>query len=260
MDERVFRAKVGQPIPIWDRNHRLPIEGNVSSACADDGTVFSINSIFMDVSDQPFSSRQWTVAAVLMFVFGATALLFLALLPFLLGRFLEDVRNNSLWILFNMIFSVGFGAFVFRFGRDEFFSLTRRTIRFHRKDRKIFLIRRRRFFSKPGDGDVCWEIPWDNRVIFCIHRGENMIVDFYHIRGYEVDELGNVIRAFAIGRCWTGAEELPLLLAQWNFYCTYMAEGPQSLPPPMLYLSEKENATECFLHSMYDCGRNSSAA
>jgi len=62
MDERVFPQKRGHPIPEWNMNHRLPHDMKVGPLCADDGTVFRINSKYMDVCDQPFCSRQWAVA------------------------------------------------------------------------------------------------------------------------------------------------------------------------------------------------------
>ncbi|MET2989076.1 DUF6708 domain-containing protein, partial [Herbaspirillum seropedicae] len=76
----------------------------------------------------------------------------------------------------------------------------------------------------------------------------------YHIRHYEVDEDGNVVRAFSIGRKWEGQECLDGLLSQWNYWCWYMNHGPEELPKPLLFFKEKEDMLESFLFCMYDFG------
>ncbi|MEC5161729.1 DUF6708 domain-containing protein [Janthinobacterium sp. CG_S6] len=149
---------------------------------------------------------------------------------------------------------VGFSYVAFKFGRDEFFSLKRRPIRFNRKEQKIHTIRRRRFFAKPGEGDVTWEVPWNAQSIFCMHRSDKATDDSYHIRHYSVDEQGNVVRAFALGRQWEGKRNLEGLLSQWNYWCEYMNKGPADLPSPPLFFSERENMRESLLFCMYEMG------
>ncbi len=78
MDERVFRYKIGHPIPEWDKKHRLPIDEPVGPECQDTSTTFRINSTYMDVTDQPFRDRQWQSGAVLIACFGALSFLWLA--------------------------------------------------------------------------------------------------------------------------------------------------------------------------------------
>jgi hypothetical protein len=221
--------------------------------CADDGTVFRINSAFMDVSDQPFCSRQWTVAAVLVAVSAAVVGVVFASIPFVEHQFSpEELTDTVLWLAFSISMIVGFSYLAFWTGRDEFFSLTRRTIRFHRYERKIYLVRRRRFFAKQGEGDICWEIPWSDKTFFCIHKGKKFGLNNYQIMGYQLDDAGCVERAFAIGKDWLEDLGLEYLLAQWNYYRTYMEEGPEAIPAPMVYLAEKENIRESFLHCVYE--------
>ncbi|WP_028102840.1 DUF6708 domain-containing protein [Pseudoduganella violaceinigra] len=253
MDERIFPSKCGQPIPEWDGKHRLRIEGKVGPVIADDGTIFRINSNYMDVSDEPFGARQWIGAAA--FVSFATAIvgLFFSMLPFLDNRLgPQHIAGSLTFLAVTVPMTLGFGYLTVFLGRDEFFSLTRRTIRFHRKEKKIFLIRRRRFFAKPGEGDICWEVPWSERTIFCVHKGKKTGFNNYQIMGYVLDDKVLVERAFAIGKDWLGDLGLEYLLAQWNYYCTYMNDGPAALPSPMLYLSEDEDIRESFLHCVYE--------
>lgn len=61
MDERVFLAEVGDAVPPWDAKHRLPISGAAGPEIADSGTIFRVNSTYMDVSHQPHVIRLWHV-------------------------------------------------------------------------------------------------------------------------------------------------------------------------------------------------------
>ncbi len=161
--------------------------------------------------------------------------------------------------LFLFISIAGFSYAAYRSGRDEFFALKRRPIRFNRKEQKIYTIRRRRFFAKPDEGDVTWEVPWNAESIFCIHKGVGALDEPYHIRHYTVDADGNVLRAFAIGREWNGKENLQGLLSQWNYWCEYMNHGPADLPLPALFFSERESVRESFLFCMYEMGFTASS-
>ncbi|MCI1015575.1 hypothetical protein HWE04_17075 [Herbaspirillum sp. C7C2] len=257
MDERTFQFKAGKPIPIWDLNHRLPIDRAVGPECKDTGTIFRINSSFMDATDQPYKDRQWQAGGVTTACIGVLAILYLAGIIML-----DDIKSSTTYLVTNFLIMTGsifgFSYCILKFGRDEFFSLKRRPIRFNRKEKKIYAIRRRRFFSKPGQGDITWEVPWDENAIFCIHRGFSNNSPVYHIRHYEVDEDGNVLRAFAIGRKWEEQENLQGLLSQWNYWCWYMNHGPAELPKPPLFFSERESMRESFLFCLYDFGTQAS--
>ncbi|AMP03479.1 DUF6708 domain-containing protein [Collimonas pratensis] len=255
MDERVFLYKAGLPIPDWDLNHRLPIDKPVGPECKDTSTIFRLNSTYMDVTDQPYRDRQWQAGGVLLACLGVA-----------LGFWMEyetRVIFSKSGGLFGDLFCLGmvliFGYVAFKFGRDEFFSLRRRPIRFNREQKKIYAIRRRRFFAKSGEGDVTLEVPWSEKSIFCIHRGSGNNRNCYHIRHYAVDNSGNVVQAFAIGREWEGRANLEGLLSQWNYWCWYMNQGPADLPKPPLFFSEHENMRESFLFCMYDFGTRASA-
>jgi hypothetical protein len=82
----------------------------------------------------------------------------------------------------------------------------------------------------------------------------------FHIRHYQVDLDGNVIRAFAIGRKWEEEDGLADLLSQWNYWCWYMDHGPVDLPKPLLFFKEKENILESFLFCLYCFGMRASSA
>lgn len=258
MDERIFSYKAGQPIPEWDLRHRLPIRRPVGPECKDTGTIFRINSTYMDVTDQPYMSKQMLAGGVLVACVALVGVLRFAVLV------LTDVSRAGfslvdifmLLVLFCAI--SGFAYVVFRFGRDEFFSLKRRPIRFNRKEQTIYTIRRRRFFAKQGEGDVTWEVPWNAQSIFCIHRSDKASDDAYHIRHYTIDEQGNVVRAFAIGRQWEGRKNVQSLLSQWNYWCEYMNQGPADLPKPVLFFSEHEDTRESLLFCMYEMGFDAS--
>jgi len=259
MDERVFPYKAGQPIPKWDLMHRLPINRPVSSECKDSSTIFRINSTYMDVTDQPFRDRQWQAGGVLIAAFMSAS--FIWFLSFMIMNPASRVEVMVVALHCLVVAAiVSFAHTAFKYGRDEFFSLKRRPIRFNRKVQKIYAIRRRRFFAKSGQGDVTWEVPWDENAIFCIHRGTAHHRQTYHIRCYEVDESGNVMRAFAIGRTWDGVECMEDLLSQWNYWCWYMNLGPADLPKPLLFFKESESMLESFLFCMYEFGMRATAA
>ena len=250
MDERVFASAVGMPVPEWDLRHRLPIDRPVGPEVRDTGTIFRINSTFMDVTDQPYQSRQnlgaFTFAlACIVLIEGAVATM----------MWTTTSPAPDIITLFVIAIICGFMAWfarlAFRFGRDEFFALKRRPIRFNRGRQTIQAVRRRRFLAKPGEGDETWEAAWDAESIFCVHANHRQGVLNYHIRHYVVDAQGNVLRAFSIGREWYGNANLPGLLSQWNYWCEYMNHGPENLPKPPLYFSECETAEETFLFCLY---------
>ncbi len=258
MDERVFLFKKNQPVPSWDLLHRLPIRAPVGPECKDTATIFRINSSFMDITDQPYMYRQMQAGGVLVTFFAACAFIWVAFFLISLERDYMTVGLFAAWILTILAIS----AFVYlsiKFGRDEFFSLKRRPIRFNRKEQKIYAIRRRRFFAKAGEGDVTWEVPWNEQAIFCIHKNDNAADNAYHIRHYAVDANGNVLRAFALGRQWEGTENVQGLLSQWNYWCEYMNQGPGNLPHPPLFFSEHEDARESFLFCLYGMGFQASS-
>ncbi len=253
MDERFFLPKIGQPIPDWDWRHRLPTSSAVGPECYEFPTTYRINSTFMDVSDQPNMIRQWGAFAGAAIVFGMLGMIYDGSLPFLDPHPIPMARLLS-WLVVPVAGFLSLSWALFRTQRDEYFALTRRPIRFNRKTRTIYAIRRRRFFAPRGMGDITWEAPWNSDAIFCIHKGVTMDGPTYHIRRYTLDENGNVLRAFAIGREWIGNRSLAALLAQWNYWCLYMNRGPQDLPPPSLYLSENEDLRESFLYCLYGFG------
>ncbi|ALU90580.1 hypothetical protein Hrubri_3420 [Herbaspirillum rubrisubalbicans M1] len=259
MDERVFSYKAGSQIPAWDLRHRLSIHEPVSPECKDTGTLFRLNSTYMDVTDQPHRDRQWHAAGVLTSCIGVIAPLWL------IGYTLihpprEFVLSLGIAYFVLMGGSAIFAYLTFKYGRDEFFSLKRRPIRFNRKEKKVYAIRHRRFLAKPDQGDFTWEIAWDEKAIFCIHRRMVNNRPAYHIRHYEVDEHGNIIRAFAIGRTWEGNENLQSLLSQWNYWCWYMNRGPAELPKPPLFYKERETMLESFLFCLYEFAPYASVA
>ncbi len=259
MDERIFPLEIGQPIPEWNLKHRLPIDKPVSPECKDTGTIFRINSTYMDVTDQPFKDRQWQATGVLLSVLISGILLAGLVKITLLPSLTMDVPTFFIYFI-GVASIISFCHKAFKYGRDEFFSLSRRPIRFNRKEKKIYAIRRRRFFAKPGQGDITWEIPWNEKAIFCIHKGYFHHSPYYHIRHYEVDENDNVIRAFSIGRKWEEKENLQGLLSQWNYWCWFMNHGPEKLPKPPLFFSERENIQESFLFCLYSVGLRASPA
>lgn len=253
MDERIFLYKAGQPIPEWDLRHRLPVDKPVGPECKDTATIFRINSTYMDVTDQPYMYKQMLAGGVLVACLAVVGFSFLTALVLMHPQPEVSVGVIFVWLVLCSAIS-SFAYVAFRTGRDEFFSLKRRPIRFNRKEQKIYTIRRRRFFAKSGEGDVTWEVPWNAQSIFCIHRSDKASDDAYHIRHYTVDEQGNVIRAFAIGRQWEGRKNVQGLLSQWNYWCEYMNEGPVELPLPALFFSEHESIVESWQFCMYEMG------
>lgn len=257
MDERAFPYKVGIPIPEWDARHRLPIDAPVGPECKDTATIFRINSTYIDVSDQPFMRRQMLVGGILSACVGLVsssyATIFAYTHPF-------DKIDGTTILLWGMLLSgiLGFSYAAFRFGRDEFFSLRIRPIRFNRREKKIYAIRRRRFSASIGEGDITWEVPWNSESIFCIHRDTRSLDESYHIRHYTLDDDGNVLRCFAIGREWIGTENIEGLLSQWNYWCEYMNKGPATLPKPPLFFRKYEDFHESFYFCMYQFGFNES--
>nr|WP_315258883.1 DUF6708 domain-containing protein [uncultured Duganella sp.] len=255
MDERVFRIKIGQPIPDWDAKHRLPINGCVGPECKDSATVHKINSVYMDVSEQPHMMRQWLAGGTFTAALASGAF-FTYFVFFVYASWSQDWGFSLIFLIFEVgAAAIGFGYVCVKFGRDEVFSLTRRPIRFHRSARKIFAIRRRRFFSSRELGDLTVEVPWNEDAVFCVHRGKQNTdhADSYHIRYYQLDFDGKVLNGFALGREWDGLDGMNDLLCQWNYWCWYMNQGPADLPKPLLFLTERENFLVVFV--LYVRGR-----
>jgi hypothetical protein len=207
----------------------------------------------MDVADQPYRYRQMLTGVVIVALLAAAAFTYVAHYVVSHPKAVVSAGVVLVWLL--LFFAVtGFSYIAYRAGRDEFLALKRRPIRFNRIEQKIYTIRRRRFFAKRDQGDVTWEVPWNADSIFCIHKSKKASDDAYHIRHYEVDAQGNVVRAFAIGRQWEGPEEVEGLLSQWNYWCEYMNHGPADLPPPSLFFGERESRRDSFLFCTYGLG------
>jgi hypothetical protein len=250
MDERVMKNCVGKPIPGWDLAHRLAIDLSAGPYIQDFGSTFNMNCCFMDVIEPSFLEKQWFVTGVV-FAFAC-----IGIGPYI--YWLTNIRypyaGDTLGDIFALCVSLGFASIVWKLGRGLFFGLRHRPIRFHRETRKLYAIRSRRFFSKPGEGDVVWEAPWTDDSIFCLHRESTSFGTVFHIRHYAVDDRGNVTRVFSIGREWTGKLQVEMALAQWNYWCAFMNDGPGHLPKPMLFHTQHETPRESFLFSMYGFG------
>ena len=240
MDERVMKKCVGGPVPQWDMNHRLSIKKPAGPEVKDLGTVFCVNSTFMDVAEPSLFDKQWAIMGVVIaFCFSCG------------GPYIYYFTHANGCIALAIVYL--FGSIVWRLGGGLFFGLRYKPIRFHREARKLYATRTRRFFSKPGEGDVVWEAPWAEESIFCLHREPTPYGTKFHIRHYTVDDNGNVTRTFSIGREWDSSQ-IRLVLAQWNYWCKYMNNGPSGLPKPMLFLPRKETPRESFLFSLYNFG------
>lgn len=249
MDERLMKKCLGQPVPEWDLAHRLPVNRVVGPDMWDTGTIFRVNLAYMDATEPSFLEKQWFTTGVLL------AFLCMGIGPYVYnfthangssGDFIMDCLSLAAIAIF--------GTIVWKLGRGLFFGLLYRPIRFHRETRKLYAIRARRFFAKSDEGDVVWEAPWTSESFFCLHKEVTQFNTVYHIRHYTVDDKGNVTRVFSIGREWVGAVEVELALAQWNYWCKYMNDGPSGLPKPMLFHTENETPRESFLFSLYGVG------
>jgi len=251
MDERVMTKCIGKPVPEWDLAHRLPTDRSVGPDVQDFGSTFSINSTFMDVIEPSFLEKQWFVTGVVV------AFACIGIGPYIYFLTHSDPAPAFWMFVFNFIALVPvalFGSIVWKLGRGLFFGLRHRPIRFHREARKLYAIRARRFFARAGEGDVVWEAPWTEDSIFCLHREITSFGTIFHIRHYTVDDHGNVTRVFSIGREWTGRLQVEMALAQWNYWRAYMNDGPNGLPKPMLFHTQRETLRESFLFSMYSFG------
>ncbi|MBY4750768.1 hypothetical protein K6W17_01800 [Burkholderia dolosa] len=255
MDERLMKKCVGKPIPDWDMAHRLHIDQPVGPDVQDFGTIFRINSTHMDVIEPSFLEKQWTAAAIPIAIAG----IFIGPYLYWLTEIRYPYSGSSVGDFFALLISLTFAVIAWKFGQGLFFGLRRRPIRFHRGQRKLFAIRKRRYFAKAGEGDIVWEVPWSKDSIFCLHREMSTFGELFHIRHYTVDDRGNVTRVFSIGREWMPAAEVEMALAQWNYWCKYMNDGPNGLPKPMLFHTEHETARESFLFSLYGVGMQAPA-
>ncbi|WP_322084505.1 DUF6708 domain-containing protein [Burkholderia sp. BCC1972] len=249
MDERVMTQCVGKPVPEWDMAHRLSVIRSMGPDVQDFGSTFGINSIYMDVIEPSFLEKQWFATGVVL------AFLCMGLGPYIYA--VTHANGSSGDFVLNCLAVAAiaiFGTIVWKLGRGLFFGLRYRPIRLHREARKLYAMRTRRFFARPGEGDVVWEVPWTEESIFCLHREDTSFGTVFHIRHYSVDERGNVTRVFSIGREWTGKREVEMALAQWNYWCAYMNDGPNGLPKPMLFHTQRETLRESFLFSLYGFG------
>ena len=250
MDERLMKKCIGAPIPEWDLAHRLHIRKPAGPEIKDFGAIYSVNSTFMDAIEPSFLEKQWVIIAVV--IAFVTALYG----PYMYRYTHADNAPESMLLMADflaLLFVIIFGGIAWKLGRGLFFGLRYQPIRFHRETRKLYAIRARRFFAKPGEGDIVWEAPWTDESIFCLHREVTAFGTVFHIRHYAVDDHGNVTRVFSIGREWT-ASQIRLALAQWNYWCKYMSDGPNGLPKPMLFHTQHETPRESFLFSLYSFG------
>ncbi len=250
MDERLMKKCIGFPVPEWDLAHRLSINRPAGPDIQDFGSIFSINSTFMDVIEPSLLEKQWFMTGV------AVAFCAIGIGPYIywLTNIKYPYAGGLIGNIVAALISIFFGLIVWQSGRGLFFGLRYRPIRFHRESRKLYAIRTRRFSAKQGEGDVVWEAPWTDDSIFCLHREDSPFGTVYHIRHYTVDEQRNVTQVFSIGREWSGKIQVKMALAQWNYWCKYMDSGPNGLPKPMLFHTQHETPREAFLFSLYSFG------
>ena len=254
MDERLMTKCIGAPIPKWDLAHRLYVDRPAGPEIKDFGTIFEINSTFMDLIEPSFLNKQWLIQAVV-----------IAFLAIGIGPYIYVVThsrpNPAFWgFMFDCVAALPvalFGTVVWKLGLGPFFGLRFLPVRFHREARKLYAIRARRYSAKAGEGDIVWEAPWTEESIFCLHREQTPYGTVFHIRHYTVDDQGKVTRVFSIGCEWTSGQ-IRAALAQWNYWCKYMNDGPNGLPLPMLFQTRHETPRESFLFSLYDFGLNAS--
>ncbi|MFM0649856.1 hypothetical protein PQR14_36540 [Paraburkholderia bryophila] len=253
MDERLMKKCVGAPIPEWDLAHRLSVSQPVGPEIKDLGTIFCSNSIFMDVIEPSLLDKQWVIMAVVI------SFVAIGIGPYIYYFTHSDGSSGDFIMNCIALLAVAlFGTLVWRLGRGLFFGLRYEPVRFHRETLKLYAIRSRRFFAKAAEGDIVWEAPWTDDSIFCLHREDTPYGTVFHIRHYTVDNHGNVTRAFSIGREWVGETQVRLALAQWNYWCKYMNDGPYDLPLPMLFHTRHETPRESFLFSLYGFGMSAS--
>jgi hypothetical protein len=156
MDEQISLLKLGKKIPAWDLQHRLPLHMPVGPICKDTATIFRINSIFMDVTDQQYMNYQMAAGGVLAACLSVS-LIFRLTIKIL--QKLPDEFTMSLFFLFLVIFiNISIFSFIaFKFGKHQFFSITRRPIRFNRKEKTIYAIHGRRFFPALREEMQSWK-------------------------------------------------------------------------------------------------------
>lgn len=248
MDDRIHCAKIGKPIPDWDKKHRLPVSGWVGPDCKDSATTFRINSTFMEVTEQSHMVRQWFAGGVLVAAFMVTGMAILMIAVLNLLSLKGWPMAGVLSLIVPVVGVLGFGTVLIRFGTKEFFAREKYPVRFNRKDQKVYAIVRG---PKIRGSCPVVEMEWSESSFFCVHHAAQD-GDHYWIRYYEVDPSGMVQRTVAIGRDWEGIDGLEDLIAQWNYWCWYMNRGPVGLPKPCLYLPEKESLLESFLYCLYE--------
>jgi len=254
-----MRCQAGVAIPEWDWHHRLPTGRFVGPVCGDKITTLRINSVFLDVTDQPHLQRHDLTFIVFLLLPLITCAIFSS---YLLLFVIEPITfKSAIFDVAVTTISLAFSGFIYwRYVRRELFTLALRPVRFNRKNQRIYAMRERCRRGQEQYGDVVYEVPWRAKnVHFCIHRSKDANETLYHIRCYHVDEQNRIIFAFSIGREWHFSS-MSDLLAQWNYWCWYMNKGPAQLPPPTLFLSERETLTETYLTCMFQWGFNTSAA
>ena len=259
IDERMLGVKIGKPIPEWDLRHRLPTGGSVGPERKDSVTTFRINSSFMEVTEQPHMNRQLFGVGVLI-AFGGALVFGIFFLMALSRAVFQGARADLIvLVVFLAVSAMWFTFLTLRFGRLEFFARTRFPVRFNRRTQTVYALKRRSKgvldFRKECELAEC---KWDSVATFCIHREQDIPADHYSIRCYQLDENENVTGAFSIGRDWDGKEGLQELLAQWNYWCCYMNDGPAAVPKPVLFLPTKETPHESFLYCVYAVDFNAS--
>lgn len=254
VDERFMKSCIGNPVPEVDMARRLPIDRPVGPDIYDTGTVFAINSTYMDVTEPSLMEKHWFITGIVIGIAG------MSVGPYIYMLAHTGPRDPEGWVMASnclaLIALVGFGRLTWKVASGLISGLRHRPIRFHRTERKLYAIRKRRFFAKPGEGDVVWEAPWTKDSIFCLHRERSTFGNVFHIRHYTTDEQGKVTRVFSIGREWMSEGEVEMLLGQWNYWCKYMNDGPRDLPKPMLFHTQNETPRESFLYSLYGIGLN----
>ncbi|MHA7680551.1 DUF6708 domain-containing protein [Cupriavidus sp. PET2-C1] len=247
-DERTpfYFRQTGKPLGAWELQHRVYIDKPASEDVLESGNVYRIDSTCLEITDE--SQTRMQNVGMLCMICSVATILFLgmagmfATAPYDLSAEVMARKGNWFGVIFGTIFCIFvagfFGLLAFDPMRRNLFTLKRRPIRLNRKTRRIYAMRTK-------DRDGMWEVPWSNTEFFCIgHRrmgGLTRAYDMYDIRHYQLDEDGNVMRAFVLGQFVFTLEQA---CAQWEYYRRYMQEGPAGLPEPHRFWAPNESFWE----------------
>jgi hypothetical protein len=204
-----------------ERDHQLKQKDKACAETNEGFTLIESNSTFIEVVDKYYAWKGFAFAFVLiaicLVIYFVVSLLFLAFNQW--PSLVLEHKENSAIAAYGAVCLMALPLIVFCIYAisKEAFTYTHWPVRLNRKNRKVYV------FRHDGQGGV---LTWDDIFFTLGYCNSNLGNAVRDIRGLVIDKDNMVRDTFTMG-LFGNPERITTV---WEYYRTFMEEGPQTLP------------------------------